>query len=387
MKQLILNPVENLPALVVSNKYKHLHGLYVSDKTKTDEVVKESIIGFSGREKENLEIKNIYNEWKEVLNVEFFSMRLLSGLHAHTTLFMGLGDIGDTVMILPVEAGGHFSTNKILTRLGYNVIEAIPDFLNYSVDFEQTYKLIKNKKPSFIFIDRSEGIYYEDFSQLINTANADCGTMFDASQYLTNIIANDFKSPFDMGFDLMMSTLHKNFPGPQKAMVCSKSHNKYWDKAIYAVNNYVSNIHVEQIYMAGDIISKQAFLKKYSRQMLANSIILEKELFKLGIPVILKDTKRIPTHHIWINFDDKDKAFDFYKKMERCGLLVNYRKLPYNLGYGIRMGTSAASIQGINESNINELASIINTIYITKEIGKKEINNTQDFLTSLNPLS
>ena len=121
--------------------------------------------------------------------------------------------------------------------------------------------------------------------------------------------------------------------------------------------------------------------------MLANSIILEKELFKLGIPVILKDTKRIPTHHIWINFDDKDKAFDFYKKMERCGLLVNYRKLPYNLGYGIRMGTSAASIQGINESNINELASIINTIYTTKEIGKKEINNTQDFLTSLNPLS
>lgn len=76
----------------------------------------------------------------------------------------------------------------------------------------------------------------------------------------------DFKSPFDMGFNLMMSTLHKNFPGPQKAMICSRDNNTYWQNALYAINNYVSNIHVENIYMAGDILAKNELLSEYSKK-------------------------------------------------------------------------------------------------------------------------
>lgn len=387
IKQLILNPVENLPQLITNNTHKNIHGLYVSDKIKTDEIIKSSIIGFSGRRKENYDVRKIYADWKVALDVKNFSMRLLSGLHAHTILFMGLGNIGDTVMILPVEAGGHFSTKKILERLGYNVIEAVPDYENYAIDMEKTLQIINRVTPKFVFIDRSEGIYYEDFTELLKCVDKRCGTMFDASQYLTNIIMKDFKSPFDMGFDLMMSTLHKNFPGPQKAMICSKDNNIYWQKALYAINNYVSNIHVENIYMAGDILAKNELLSEYSKKMLLNSIKIEINLNELGVPVVLKQHGKIPTHHIWITFDNKDKAFDFFLKMEQCGFLVNYRKLPYNLGYGIRMGTSAATLQGINENNQRDLSLLIFKIYNSKRISKQTISNCQDFINSLVPLS
>lgn len=386
IRQLILNPVENVPHLITNNTYKDIQGLYVSDKLKTDEIVKSSIIGFSGRESANKDVHKIYSDWKTALGVKNFSMRLLSGLHAHTVLFMGLGNIGDTVLILPIEAGGHFSTKKILERLGYNVIEAVPDYKNYAIDFEKTLQLIKLKKPKFIFIDRSEGIYYEDFTNLIENIGENCGTMFDASQYLTNILMKDFKSPFDMGFNLMMSTLHKNFPGPQKAMVCSKDNNIYWQNALYAVNNYVSNIHVEHIYMAGDVLKNKELLSNYSKQMLENSVKIEMKLAELDVPVILKEHDKTPTHHIWMNFNDKDKAFDFYKKMERCGLLVNYRNLPYGLGFGTRMGTSAATIQGINGNNQNDLAFLISRIFKSKTIDEHIISDCQDFINSLIPL-
>ena len=387
IKQLILNPVENLPHLITENKHKNVHGLYVSDKLKTDEIIKSSIIGFSGRQKENNDVRRIYSNWKAALEVENLSMRLLSGLHAHIVLFMGLGNIGDTVMILPVEAGGHFSTKTILERLGYNVIEAVPDYENYAIDFEKTLQIINCEKPQFVFIDRSEGIYYEDFSELIKYISKDCGTMFDASQYLTNILMKDFKSPFDMGFNLMISTLHKNFPGPQKAMLCSKDNNIYWQKSIYAVNNYVSNIHVENIYLAGDILSEKKLLLEYSKKMLQNSIQIESKLNELGVPVISKKKDKTPTHHIWINLNSKDKAFEFYQKMEQCGFLVNYRKLPYKLGYGIRIGTSAATLQGINESNQSELSSLIFRIYKSQKLSKQTICDCQDFINSLIPLS
>lgn len=387
IEQLILNPVENLPYLITEGTYKNIHGLYVSDKLKTNEIIKASIIGFSGRQKESDNVRKIYSDWRAALGVENFSMRLLSGLHAHTVLFMGLGNIGDTVMILPVEAGGHFATKKILERLGYNVIEAIPDYENYAINFEKTLQLVNKIKPQFIFIDRSEGIYYEDFTELLKHIDEDCGTMFDASQYLTNILMKDFKSPFDMGFNLMMSTLHKNFPGPQKAMISSKEDNIYWQNALYAVNNYVSNIHVENIYMAGDILVKKELLSEYSKKMLQNSIQIEINLKELGVPVVLKKHGKTPTHHIWINFNESEKSFDFYKKMEQCGFLVNYRKLPYNLGFGIRMGTSAATLQGINENNQRDLSLLIFKIYKSERINKQIISDCQDFIRSLVPLS
>ena len=170
-------------------------------------------------------------------------------------------------------------------------------------------------------------------------------------------------------------------------MVCSRTSNIYWENALYAVNNYVSNIHVQHIYEAGDILENKTLLSKYSKKMLENSINIEMKLAEFDVPVILKVKNKTPTHHIWINFNNKDKAFDFYKKMEKCGLLVNYRNLPYELGFGIRMGTSAATIQGINAINQNDLAILISKIYKSKLVDDKLISDCQDFINSLEPLN
>lgn len=386
MKQLILNPVENIPELFPVEKCRYMHGLYISDKYKDDEIVKNSKIGFSGRSDYSDKIHNIYDKWARLLGVEYLSMRLLSGLHAHIVLFMGLGKIGDTILLLPEIAGGHYATKRILERLGYHVIEMIPDCSKFSVDIEETRKLIFKHKPELIFVDRSEGLYYEDFTDLFRNIPEECGTIFDGSQYLTNILMEDFKSPFLMGFKIVMSTLHKNFPGPQKALVCSKTNNIYWDRIIDAVSGYVSNLHADNIYWAGQLLEYKALLRDYSRQMIQNSINLEINLQQLEVPVIQRDKRLQATHHIWIRPSDKEKAYEFYKKMEECGLLVNYRKLPYNIGYGIRMGTSAATLQGLNEENLPILSELIAQIYYSDHISTSLIHNVQMFLDTLVPM-
>lgn len=386
MKQLILNPVENIPDLFPIEKYRYIHGLYISDKYKDDEIVKNSKIGFSGRSDYNDKIHNIYSKWARLLGAENLSMRLLSGLHAHIVLFMGLGKIGETILLLPEIAGGHYATKKILKRLGYHVIEMIPDCSKFSVDIEETRKLIFKHRPELIFVDRSEGLYYEDFTDLLWNIPEECGTIFDGSQYLTNILMKDFKSPFLMGFKIMMSTLHKNFPGPQKALVCSKTNNIYWDRIIDAVSSYVSNLHADNILLAGQVLEYEALLKDYSRQMIQNSINLEINLQQLQVPVIQRDKRLQATHHIWIKPSDKEKAYEFYKKMEQCGLLVNYRKLPYNIGYGIRMGTSAATLQGLNEEDLPRLSELIAQIYYSDSVSTNLIHNVQMFLDTLVPL-
>lgn len=385
--QLILNPVENIPELFPTERNNCIKGLYISDKYKNDEINMQSKIAFSGRTEYSSNIRDIYDKWAKQLGAKSLSMRLLSGLHAHIVLFMGLGKIGDTVLLLPEEAGGHYATKKILERLGYNVLEMIPDRKNYCVDIEKTKEIIFRYEPQLIFVDRSEGIYYEDFTNVLDNIPDNCGAIFDASQYLTNILEKDFKSPFDMGFDILMSTLHKNFPGPQKALVCSKNNNIYWERIIDAVSSYVSNLHAENIFIAGEILNQQDVLKIYSKQMLQNSIQLEKKMLENGIPVVKRIPNRVATHHIWIKFDRKDLAYNFYKKAEKCGILFNYRKLPYDLGYGIRMGTSAATLQGVNNQNLSELAKLISDIYHEKEVSDHLIKRVQNYIQALVPLT
>lgn len=89
-KQLILNPVENCPfqdILVPCSSY--LHGLYNTDTVRNNQQKFQSKIQFSGRNQITEDIQKIYKAWANLLDAERISMRLLSGLHAHTILFMG----------------------------------------------------------------------------------------------------------------------------------------------------------------------------------------------------------------------------------------------------------------------------------------------------------
>jgi len=123
-KQLILNPVENIPdPKYLSCSTGFLHGIYNSDKLRSENEMMKTKIQFANRTSIAKDINEIYHAWCHILKAEAISMRFFSGLHAHTTVFMAITEINDSVMILPEKAGGHMATKAILERLGLNVYE------------------------------------------------------------------------------------------------------------------------------------------------------------------------------------------------------------------------------------------------------------------------
>ena len=229
---LILNPVENIPEqYVLAPCSTFLHGLYNTDTLRTNEQKIDSKIQFAGRTQISEDINNIYSMWNEIMGAEAMSMRLLSGLHAHIVLFMSISDIGERVLALPEKAGGHLSSYSILKRLGLEIRDIPYDCVAMKIDRDRCIKEIQDFRPNIIFVDRSEGLVYEDLTWLgqCNTYFP-CYKIFDASQYLTNIICKDYISPFEMGFDLILSTMHKNLPGPQRAFVCTKKMDRMWER-------------------------------------------------------------------------------------------------------------------------------------------------------------
>lgn len=368
-KQLILNPVENVPNLkYIDFGAPFLYGVYNSDKIRSDEQQLNTKIQFANRASISYDIDKIYKSWCELLNAETISMRFFSGLHAHTTVFMAITNINDSVIVLPEKAGGHMATKSILERLGLNVYELEIDYANKRIDIENSKKLIGRVKPKVIFIDRSEGMIYEDFSWLSEYKNV--YKIYDASQYLTNILAGDYISPFDMGFDAILSTTHKNFPGPQRALYCSRKKDAMWDKIYSNIGTYVSNMHPYSIYTLGLMLDDFESYKNLSKEMLQNAESLKKQLIANNLNVVPQHalfSSEMPTHHIWIQCDGKKDAFELYKRWETYGFLTNYRLLPYDLGYGIRLGLSAATVCGLTQKDIPKLASLLTKAYDSVE--------------------
>lgn len=364
---LILNPVENIPdPRILAPSTSFLHGLYNTDTIKTKDDIINSKIQFSGRAQITDDINKIYTSWAELLGGEGISMRLLSGLHAHIVIFMAITDIGQRVMALPEKAGGHVSSYAILKRLGLQVKDIPYDCTNRKIDREKCVSDIDAFQPDVIFVDRSEGLVYEDFSWLGHYKTAHpCYKIFDASQYLTNIICHDYQNPFDMGFDLIISTMHKNLPGPQRAFVCAKQNDGMWKRLRSGISTYVSNMHVFSIYSAGLLLSSFEQLKALSKNMLQNAYALDSALQDTGVPIIARQTDPLspPTHHCWIGPLDKLNAYELYCSLEQIGFMTNYRLLPYEIGYGLRLGLSGATQSGLRTFDIPELAEIISMAY------------------------
>lgn len=370
-ESLILNPTENIPFHSDVN-LDFLEGMYIPEE-KRDE---DSKVIFAGRKSLN----GLYDAWCKYMSAEAATFKPHSGLDAHISVFMSLGQLGEKVLLLPEEAGGHFSTHQILSRLGFDVRSFIVDKKQYKVDIPNTMALIKNWKPNYIFVDRSEGLYYEDFTWLKNVS---CIKIFDASQYLTNIMAKDYCNPFDMGFDIILTSLHKNYPGPQKAGIFFRQKDNLWKQIMKGLSVYISNIHPKDVCSLLLNLPSESILQSYSQKMLSTTQLLEEALIQYRLPVIKRNFNNKWTQHIWLKPESKEKTYQFFRVLEELHILTNYRLLPYDLGYGLRLGTAAAVRQGLEDTSVPALAEVISKAYYINAIDDVLRKNAYETITAI----
>ena len=361
-ESIVLTPVDSLPFSLADRECtSFLHGLYLTDKERDREARMNAPILFGGRQQAVQDLSYIHRILADAFGAAEGSLRLLSGLHAHTATFMSVSTAGQKVMLLSEEAGGHFSTHAILHRLGLHTIDLPIDHRRLCINQLATLELIRSERPDFIFIDRSEGLRYEDFSFIGSIDGPE--KVFDASHYVSQILTGNYPNPLTWGFDLMLFSLHKSFPGPQKAGIVSRQNNDLWANLLAGLSTLVSSSHAEDSYLVGLALLRDDWLEIYVQRLLATALELETQLLGRGLNVVSRMDQGSPewpsTHHIWIQASDKNAAFTQHERLTSTNLHTNYRKLPYGLGYGLRLGTTFSAVAGLSLCHIEELTDII----------------------------
>ena len=359
---IVLTPVDSLPFSLADREHTaFLHGLYLTDKLRDRDRTLSALILFAGRDQAARDLAEIHSLLAEALGAAEGSLRLLAGLQAHVATFMSIGAIGQSVLLLSEEAGGHFSTHAILERLGLRPVDVPIDYERLCVDRAATLALVERERPDFVCVDRSEGLRYEDFAFL--GALDGPVKVFDASQSLTQILTGQYENPLAWGFDLMLFTLHKSFPGPQKAGIVGRERGELWERLLVGLGTLVSSSHAENSYLAALTLLRADWLRRYAERLLDSATELELRLRERGVSVVPRSRQGDPTwpgtHHLWVEATGREAAFAQYERLAAANVQVNYRKLPYRLGYGLRLGTSHSATAGVDVPHMTELADIV----------------------------
>ncbi len=311
---------------------------------------------------------------KELFRAEHVNVKPVSGVTANIAALFALTSPGDTMMALSVPDGGHISHSAYsVPGLRGLKLEEIPfDVREMNIDIDQMVRAMKEVRPKLILLGASLFLFPHPIHEIRLAADEIGATVvYDASHVLGLIAGAKFQDPLREGADVVTSSTHKTFPGPQGAMIlCKGSLKNKIDRAVFP--GTVSNHHLHHI--AGLAVTLQEMLHfgaGYAAQIQANAKSLAQALYESGFKVLCEHKGFTESHQVVIDVRELGGGDAVAKRLEEAYIITNKNMLPFDTEpdspSGIRLGVQELTRTGMGESEMIEIASLMRRLLIEGE--------------------
>ncbi|RLG77568.1 MAG: serine hydroxymethyltransferase [Thermoprotei archaeon] len=314
----------------------------------------------------------------ELLEVQFVEPRPISGTIANATAFRVLAAPGEKAVIAPVQAGAHVSHTKFgtLGALGIEHIELPYDQENMNVDVDKAIKVIEEVRPRFVVLGGSVYLFPHPVKELAEAAHSvDAKLVYDAAHVLGLIVGKRWRNPLKHGADIITSSTHKTFPGPQGGLIATNSEDLYKkvSKAVFPL--FVSNHHLHRLpATAVTAIEMKYFGEAYADQIIRNAKRLAEKLHEYGFKVLGEHLGFTQSHQVVVDIKNFGGGAKVAKLLEEANIIVNKNLLPYDPPdaikdpSGIRIGVQEMTRYGMKESEMDVIAEFFKKVLVD---GKK----------------
>lgn len=323
----------------------------------------------SGNEAFDSLLNDTRRDLGDMFEAGYVNLNPLSGMHAMLMVLLTLTEVGDVVASLSPQAHGHFSTQTVVGRIGRSST-FLPNTEGGDIDLGVLARFIEQCSPRMIYIDAMSYQHPFDIQAIRKVIGDKIIIVFDASHTLGLIAGDAFPNPLTGGADVVCGNTHKTFPGPHRGIILAK------DKSVGEIidkngGNLYSTVQSETLMaLAVTVAEMKLHIRDYASCIISNARALQSALVQKGvIPLNIPLTEN---HQVHILMSDRGAAVGFMKKLSEQGILTHVC-YGVNEDFYIRLGTQEISRRGMGESEMIELADIINRI-LMGDYCKSEIN-------------
>jgi glycine hydroxymethyltransferase len=311
------------------------------------------------------EVKNLAFEAFKISPLEYgINVQPYSGSIANIEAYLGCLEIGDKILAMSLDHGGHLSHgHKVSATSQLFKFEHYGVGKNGYIDYDKLLKHAQKIKPKLIVAGGTaypRSLDFKKFKQIADEVEA--LFMADISHIAGLVVGNAHSSPFPYA-DIVTTTTHKTLRGPRGAMIISKKElSDRIDKVVFP--GMQGGPHMHTIAAIGVALEECATsdFAHYAQQIVKNAKALADELIKLGFKLVSGGTDN---HLMLVDLTPQNiTGNEAGLMLEKEGIIVNKNMIPYDTRTplnpsGIRLGTPAVTTQGMKEKDMIAIAERI----------------------------
>ncbi len=313
---------------------------------------------------------------KQLFDAEYANVQPHSGTQANQAVFFTLVEPGDRILSLDLAAGGHLSHGAKPNLSGRWF-----DSHHYTVDRESgrmDYDAIETQamalKPDLLIAGGSAYPHIIDFERMADIARRS-GALFlvDMAHIAGLVAAGVHPSPLPHA-DIVTCTTTKTLRGPRGGLILSRS-DEYASKLQSSIfpgvqGSLHSNVLAAKAVCLGEALHPE--FKVYGQQVVTNARKLADVLVERGIKIVGGSTD---THMVLLDLSpQKMLGSDAEAALAAANITSNKNPIPFDAPrpadwVGLRLGVSAATTRGIDETGMTELANSIADLILAASDG------------------
>ncbi len=316
-------------------------------------------------------------EFKKHFKANFVDVRPISGTIANLAVFSALAEKGDNIITLGIAGGSHVSHEKAgaAGMLGLNVSHFPFDQDGLGMDLEKAKAMISEIKPKFIVLGGSVILSPQPIKELREEC-VKIGTkiVYDAAHVFGLIAAKCFQNPLVEGADIITSSTHKTFPGPQGGIILGNIDKELQEKIQKKVfPGFSSNHHLHRVpALYVTLKEMEKYGKSYGTQIIKNSKTIAQELDKFGFDVLGKKIGFTESHQVVVDVEKQGRGESVALSLEKANIILNKNvivrgKMDIEDPIGIRLGTQEVTRLGMKEREMKKIAGFIKRVIVDKE--------------------
>ncbi len=302
---------------------------------------------------------------KELFGADHANVQPHAGAQTNMAVYMAALQPGDTILSLELAHGGHLThglkvnfSGRLYTIAHYGVSRE-----TNLVDYDEVLAKAREVRPKLIICGGSAYPRTVDTAKFREIAD-DVGALLlcDMAHFAGLVAAGLQPNPMEH-CDFVTSTTHKTLAGPRSGFIlCTAEHAQAVDRAVFPGMQGGPLEHTIAAKATCFKIAATEAFHDYQSQVRRNADTLSDTLMEGGLDVLTGGTD---THLVQLDLRSTDwTGKDAEERLDEVKLTVNRNTVPFDerpptVASGVRIGTPAATMRGMDEGDFREIGSII----------------------------